>query len=84
MNSLIEPLICHVDEQAVELTDARYSKRLVFYPFSQLEVGKSFTANRTKSTLWWAVRRYKAEGHKEMEFKIREIPEGGCRVWRVK
>lgn len=64
--------------------DPRRGAVRIYFPFVEMEVGRSFTTHRTLGTLRDAVRRFRGTGHAEKEFKVRERAEGGCRVWRIK
>ncbi len=74
-----------VDAERVPYTGEKPGKRAIYYPFDKLEVpGMSFTAPKSAESLLAAARRYREAGHEEQSFRARDLPAGGCRVWRVK
>ena len=75
------------DEPVPAPGDPRRGAVRIYFPFGEMElVGPkaSFKTHRTMGTLRDAIRRYRKDGKMEEEFKVRERPEGGCRVWRIK
>lgn len=72
------------DELVPAPGDPRRGAIRIYFPFVEMEVGRSFTTHRTLGTLRDAVRRFRKDGHMEKEFKVRELPAGGCRAWRTK
>ena len=56
----------------------------IYFPFDVMDVGKSFTTHRTLGTLRKAMRRFRDAAGGEVWFTARALPQGGCRVWRVK
>lgn len=73
-----------LDEIAVPLPEVKKGAPAVYYPFDHLIVGGSFKARRRMDALRKAIRSFRQAGHAEQVYKVRDLPEGGCRVWRVK
>lgn len=72
------------DVLPIPVIDRRHGPQGVIYPFENMAVGTSFVARKSANTLWYSVKRYRKDGRMDREFKVRDLPEGGCRVWRVK
>lgn len=59
----------------------------LWFPFAEMEVGRSFRSQRARDTLKAAVRRFlKEEGMGERRYMVRDIAElpGWRRCWREK
>jgi hypothetical protein len=72
-----------VDPVRVPLPE-RPKRERAYFPFDVLEVGQSFTSSHAHGTLRDAQKKFRANGGSDRSFAVRELPEGGCRVWRVK
>lgn len=59
-------------------------REAAYFPFDVLEVGQSFTSHHQHGTLRDAAKRFRASSGSDRGFAFRSLPDGGCRVWRVK
>lgn len=72
-----------LDAESVPLPE-RPRREAAYFPFDVLEVGQSFTSSHQHGTLRDAAKRFRASSGSDRGFAFRSLPDGGCRVWRVK
>ena len=74
------------DPDVVTYPVEKPGKRAIYYPFDVLEVGKSFTARKKAEALIYSIKRWRglSDENAFRRFRVKALPEGGCRVWRVK
>lgn len=74
-----------MDSEAVPSPKKHHGMKPIYFPFGEMEVGRSFTTHRVIWTVRTAARRFKKEsGEMDREYTVRALPDGRVRCWRLK